>query len=155
MCYTVLPLLFTYVPRLSGFFATNVLIQSHLTCNPSHSFHFSSTFLLLKTFPTTCLQSFMHPVLPLPTLPILTLVLCNDVVRNHRVLKDTPRHVTRFIALGAVGNPDKNNRVRIMLWIHCFKKNGCIHEKKNNIKAYLVNHLMIICIFYFIICTRK
>ena len=31
--------------------------------------------------------------------------------RNHRVLKDSQRHVTRFIALGNVGNPDKKNRV--------------------------------------------
>ena len=36
-------------------------------------------------------------------------------VRNHRILQEDQQHVTRFIALANVGNPDKKNRVSIKL----------------------------------------
>ena len=34
-------------------------------------------------------------------------------LRNHRILQEDQQHVTRFIALANVGNPDKKNRVSI------------------------------------------
>jgi len=40
--------------------------------------------------------------------PVLLFFPC---LRNHTVLRGAQRHVTRFIALANVGNPDKKNRV--------------------------------------------
>ena len=37
------------------------------------------------------------------------------ILRNHRVLQEEPQHVTRFIALANVGNPDKKNRVSYIM----------------------------------------
>ena len=34
------------------------------------------------------------------------------IYRNHEVLSSEQKHVTRFIALANVGNPDKKKRVR-------------------------------------------
>jgi len=35
-------------------------------------------------------------------------VISNNVIeRNHQVLREEAQHVTRFIALAQVGNPDK------------------------------------------------
>ena len=149
--------LYIYVPGLDSLLLIFSYKATSLAIPPIHFI-----FLLLSSFskPFPPHVSNLSCILSCPFLhfylPILTLVLCNDVVRNHRVLKDTPRHVTRFIALGAVGNPDKKNRVRIMLWIHRFRTlHGERKTKKQQHQRLLVNHLMIICIVSLLYYLQK
>ena len=45
------------------------------------------------------------------SLAVICVVGCALFCRNHEVLRGQQQHVTRFIALANVGNPDKKNRV--------------------------------------------
>ena len=84
---------------------TNIRIYPHGPESGSTIIRLASRSAIIRT------SSSLNPYTVIPPQLLMLTVLCFISCRNYKILQGKPHHVTRFLALAQVGNPDKKKRV--------------------------------------------